>query len=63
MAASMSACTASIVARVVVVGLEVAADELDDRLHLLAHGREDELVAPDAVPAELALVGLDAARR
>ena len=44
---------------VVVVGLDVAANELDDRLHLLEHGREDELVAPDGVPAELALVGLD----
>ena len=47
-------------ARVVVVGDEVAANELEDRLHLLAHRREDELVAPDGVPAELALVGLDA---
>ena len=46
-------------AREVVVGHEVAADELDDRLHLLAHGREDELVAPHRVPAELALVRLD----
>ena len=46
-------------ARVVVVGLQVAADELDDRLHLLADRREDELVAPHGVPAELALVRLD----
>ncbi len=45
-------------AREVVVRREVAADELEDRLHLLADGREDELVAPDRVPAELALVRL-----
>jgi hypothetical protein len=43
-------------AREVVVRHEIPADELDDRLHLLAHGREDELVAPHGVPAELALV-------
>ena len=46
--------------REVVVGREVATDELDGGLHLLADGREDELVAPDGVPAELALVRLDA---
>ena len=48
--------------REVVVGGQVAADKLEDGLHLLAHGGEDELVAPDRVPAELALVRLDAFR-
>ena len=47
-------------AREVVVGGQVAADELEDRLHVLADRREDELVAPDGMPAELALVRLDA---
>ena len=55
----MSRRIASIAVGIVVVGREVAADELEDRLHLLADRREDELVAPDGVPAELALVGLD----
>ena len=55
----MSRRIASIARRIVVVGREVAADEIEDRLDLLAHGREDELVAPDGVPAELALVRLD----
>ena len=43
----------------VVVAGEVVAHEVERRLHVLAHGREDELVAPHRVPAELALVGLD----
>ena len=59
-AASMSSAHRLDRAREVVVGREIAADELDDRLHLLADGREDELVAPHGVPAELALVRLDA---
>ena len=42
--------------RVVVVLLELVADELDHGLHLLPERREDELVAPDGVPAELQLV-------
>ena len=46
--------------RVVVVALELVADELDHRLQLLAEGGEHELVAPHGVPAVLALVGLDA---
>ena len=55
----MSRRIASIARRVVVVAGEVVAHEVERRLHLLAHGREDELVAPDGVPAELALVRLD----
>ena len=46
-------------ARKVVIGLEVTAHELEDRPHLLADRSVDELVAPDGVPAELALVRLD----
>ncbi len=42
--------------RVVVVGGVLVADELDDRVHVLAEARIDELVAPDGVPAELLLV-------
>ena len=45
--------------RVVVVRGVLVADELDDRVHVLAEGREDELVAPDRVPAELLLVRHD----
>ncbi len=49
-----------LLARLVVVGLELVADELDDGLHLLPECREDELVAPHRVPAELPLVRDDA---
>jgi hypothetical protein len=39
--------------RVVVIAVEVPAHELDDRTDLLADRREDELVAPHGVPAEI----------
>src|SRR6185369_8196117 len=45
--------------REVVVARDVVADQIEDRLHLLADRGEDELVAPDGVPSELALIGLD----
>jgi hypothetical protein len=43
--------------REVVVGLEVAADSLDDRRRALPPGRVDELVRPDRLVPELELVG------
>ena len=45
--------------REVVVARDVVADEVEHGLHLFAHGRIDELVAPHGVPAELALIRLD----
>src|SRR5439155_27112149 len=46
-------------ARKVVIRVQVTADELEDRFHLLADRRENELVAPDGMPSELALIRLD----
>jgi hypothetical protein len=45
--------------RVVVVGLQVAADRLDDRGRVLAPGAERELVRPHRLEAEHLLVGHD----
>ena len=47
------------VRRVVVVGRQVAADRLEDRRRVLAPGLERELVRPDRLVAERALVRLD----
>ena len=46
---------------VVIVGLEVTANDLDHGLHVLPDRREDELMAPDRVPAVLHLVRCEAA--
>src|SRR5690606_4171998 len=45
--------------RVVVFGLDVALDDLEDGLGPFEAGGEDELVAPDRMPAELTLIGAE----
>ena len=43
----------------VVIRGQVTVDELENWFHLFADRREDELVAPDGMPAELALIRVD----
>ena len=45
--------------RIVVVGLQIAPERLQDRRWILPPGRERELVRPDRLVAELLLVGLE----